>query len=56
MLQLDCGELILNQAWHLQAWLRMVRKHAEDLARLISLEEGKPLSESLRLWPGGIDE
>ena len=38
--------LAKERAQHLQAWLAMVRKHAEDLARLISLEEGKPLSES----------
>jgi succinate-semialdehyde dehydrogenase/glutarate-semialdehyde dehydrogenase len=38
--------LAKERAQHLQAWLAMVRKHGEDLARLISLEEGKPLSES----------
>ena len=38
--------LAKERAQHLQAWLAVIRKHAEDLARLISLEEGKPLSES----------
>ena len=38
--------LAKERAQHLQAWLAMVRKHGEDLARLISLEQGKPLSES----------
>lgn len=30
----------------MQAWLALVREHQEDLAKLISLEQGKPLSES----------
>ena len=38
--------LAKERAQYLQAWLSQIRKHAEDLARLISLEEGKPLSES----------
>ncbi len=38
--------LAKERAQHLQAWLAMIRKHAEDLARLISLEQGKPLTES----------
>src|ERR1700761_1240455 len=38
--------LAKERARHLQSWLAMVRKHAEDLARLISLEQGKPVSES----------
>ena len=38
--------LAKERAQHLQCWLSEIRKHAEDLARLISLEEGKPLSES----------
>jgi succinate-semialdehyde dehydrogenase / glutarate-semialdehyde dehydrogenase len=38
--------LAKERAQHLQAWLAMIRKHAEDLARLISLEQGKPLGES----------
>jgi succinate-semialdehyde dehydrogenase/glutarate-semialdehyde dehydrogenase len=38
--------LAKERARHLQSWLAMVRKHAEDLARLISLEQGKPLTES----------
>ncbi len=38
--------LAKDRAQHLQAWLAMVRKHADDLAKLISLEQGKPLSES----------
>ncbi len=40
------GLLAKERARHLQSWLAMVRKHAEDLARLISLEQGKPLAES----------
>jgi succinate-semialdehyde dehydrogenase / glutarate-semialdehyde dehydrogenase len=40
------GLLAKERAQHLQAWLAVIRKHSEDLARLISLEEGKPLSES----------
>jgi len=35
-----------ERAAHLQAWLALVRKYQEDLARLISLEQGKPLAES----------
>jgi succinate-semialdehyde dehydrogenase / glutarate-semialdehyde dehydrogenase len=43
----SCRTLLAKErAQHLQAWLVVIRKHAEDLARLISLEEGKPLSES----------
>ena len=38
--------LAKERAAHLQAWLAQVRKNQEDLARLISLEEGKPLVES----------
>src|SRR5215813_14060563 len=38
--------LAKERAAHLQAWLALVRKNQEDLARLISLEEGKPLVES----------
>jgi succinate-semialdehyde dehydrogenase / glutarate-semialdehyde dehydrogenase len=38
--------LAKERAQHLQAWLAVIRKHGEDLARLISLEQGKPLSES----------
>ena len=38
--------LAKERAQHLQAWLAMVRTHAEDLARLISQEQGKPLQES----------
>ncbi|MGC2401030.1 MAG: NAD-dependent succinate-semialdehyde dehydrogenase [Acidobacteriaceae bacterium] len=38
--------LAKERAQHLQAWLSEIRKHGEDLARLISLEQGKPLSES----------
>jgi succinate-semialdehyde dehydrogenase / glutarate-semialdehyde dehydrogenase len=40
------GLLAKERARHLQSWLAVVRKHAEDLARLISLEQGKPLAES----------
>jgi succinate-semialdehyde dehydrogenase / glutarate-semialdehyde dehydrogenase len=40
------GLLAKERAQHLQAWLAVIKKHAEDLARLISLEEGKPLAES----------
>jgi succinate-semialdehyde dehydrogenase / glutarate-semialdehyde dehydrogenase len=40
------GLLAKERARHLQSWLATVRKHAEDLARLISLEQGKPLTES----------
>lgn len=39
--------LAKERAQHLQAWLAAVRKNQEDLARLISLEQGKPLAESL---------
>src|SRR3984957_5088163 len=39
--------LAKERAQYLQAWLSVIRKHAEDLARLISLEQGKPLGESL---------
>ena len=38
--------LAKERAAHLQAWLALVRKNQEDLARLISLEQGKPLAES----------
>jgi succinate-semialdehyde dehydrogenase / glutarate-semialdehyde dehydrogenase len=38
--------LAKERAAHLQAWLALVRKNQEDLARLISLEQGKPLVES----------
>jgi succinate-semialdehyde dehydrogenase / glutarate-semialdehyde dehydrogenase len=38
--------LAKERAAHLQAWLAQVRRNQEDLARLISLEEGKPLVES----------
>jgi len=38
--------LAKERASHLQVWLALVRKHQEDLARLISLEQGKPLVES----------
>src|ERR1700758_2657605 len=38
--------LARERAAHLQAWLAQVRKNQEDLARLISLEQGKPLVES----------
>jgi len=38
--------LARERAAYLQAWLTQVRKHQEDLARLISLEQGKPLAES----------
>jgi succinate-semialdehyde dehydrogenase / glutarate-semialdehyde dehydrogenase len=38
--------LAKERAQHLQAWLAVIRKNAEDLARLISLEQGKPLAES----------
>src|ERR1700761_414763 len=38
--------LAKERAQHLQAWLSEIRKHAEELAQLISLEQGKPLSES----------
>ena len=38
--------LAKERAQHLQAWLAVIRKHAEDLARIISLEQGKPLAES----------
>jgi succinate-semialdehyde dehydrogenase / glutarate-semialdehyde dehydrogenase len=38
--------LAKERAQHLQAWLAVIRKHGEDLARLVSLEQGKPLSES----------
>jgi succinate-semialdehyde dehydrogenase/glutarate-semialdehyde dehydrogenase len=40
------GLLAKERAQHLQAWLALIRKHQEDLARLISLEQGKPLAES----------
>jgi succinate-semialdehyde dehydrogenase/glutarate-semialdehyde dehydrogenase len=40
------GLLAKERAQYLQAWLAIIRKHAEDLARLISLEQGKPLGES----------
>lgn len=38
--------LAKERSQHLQAWLALVRKNQEDLARLISLEQGKPLAES----------
>ncbi len=38
--------LAKERAAHLQSWLALVRKNQEDLARLISLEQGKPLVES----------
>ncbi len=38
--------LAKERAQHLQAWLAMVRENQEDLARLISLEQGKPFAES----------
>jgi len=38
--------LARERAAHLQAWLTLVRKNQEDLAHLISLEQGKPLVES----------
>src|SRR5271170_4944337 len=38
--------LAKERAAHLQAWRALVRKNQEDLARLISLEQGKPLVES----------
>jgi succinate-semialdehyde dehydrogenase / glutarate-semialdehyde dehydrogenase len=38
--------LAKERAAYLQAWLALVRKNQEDLARLISLEQGKPLVES----------
>jgi succinate-semialdehyde dehydrogenase/glutarate-semialdehyde dehydrogenase len=38
--------LARERSQHLQAWLALVRKNQEDLARLISLEQGKPLAES----------
>ena len=38
--------LAKERAHFLLTWLTLVRKHSEDLARLISLEEGKPLVES----------
>jgi succinate-semialdehyde dehydrogenase / glutarate-semialdehyde dehydrogenase len=38
--------LAKERAAHLQAWLTHVKKNQEDLARLISLEQGKPLTES----------
>jgi succinate-semialdehyde dehydrogenase / glutarate-semialdehyde dehydrogenase len=38
--------LAKERAAHLQTWLALVRKNQEDLARLISLEQGKPLAES----------
>jgi succinate-semialdehyde dehydrogenase/glutarate-semialdehyde dehydrogenase len=40
------GLLAKERAHFLLAWLTLVRKHSEDLARLISLEEGKPMVES----------
>ncbi len=40
------GLLAKERAAHLQNWLALIRKNAEDLARLISLEQGKPLAES----------
>jgi succinate-semialdehyde dehydrogenase / glutarate-semialdehyde dehydrogenase len=40
------GLLAKERAEHLQAWLGLVRKNQEDLALLISLEQGKPLVES----------
>src|SRR5579883_1838336 len=38
--------LARERAACLQAWLARVRNNQEDLARLISLEQGKPLVES----------
>jgi succinate-semialdehyde dehydrogenase/glutarate-semialdehyde dehydrogenase len=38
--------LAKERAQYLQSWLSEIRKHKEDLARLVSLEQGKPLSES----------
>ncbi|MBV8673872.1 MAG: aldehyde dehydrogenase family protein, partial [Acidobacteriaceae bacterium] len=38
--------LAKERSAHLQRWLAEVRKNEDDLARLISLEEGKPLAES----------
>lgn len=35
-----------RRADHLRAWFEAVIRNAEDLARLISLEQGKPLSEA----------
>jgi succinate-semialdehyde dehydrogenase/glutarate-semialdehyde dehydrogenase len=40
------GLLAKERAAHLQNWLALIRENAEDLARLISLEQGKPLAES----------
>src|ERR1700678_3694496 len=37
--------LAKERAQHLRAWLAAIRKHGEDLARLISLAEGKPRRE-----------
>ncbi|MBV8437717.1 MAG: NAD-dependent succinate-semialdehyde dehydrogenase [Silvibacterium sp.] len=38
--------LAKERAAHLQSWLTQVKKNQEDLARLISIEQGKPLTES----------
>ena len=51
--------LAKERAQYLQSWLSEIRKHAEDLARLISLEEGKPLREArfeIEGWTAGFFE
>lgn len=40
------GRTAAERATVLHEWARLVRAHAEDLARLMTLEQGKPLGES----------
>ncbi|TEW55960.1 NAD-dependent succinate-semialdehyde dehydrogenase [Psychromonas sp. RZ22] len=36
-----------QRADHLVAWAKLISQHEDDLARLLTLEQGKPLSEAL---------
>lgn len=35
-----------KRAQHLQTWCALIRQHIEDLSRILTLEQGKPLAES----------
>ena len=41
------GRTAADRALVLQRWAALVRAHAQDLARLMTLEQGKPMAESL---------
>ncbi len=41
------GRTAADRALVLQRWAALVRAHAQDLARLVTLEQGKPMAESL---------